>query len=385
MLWFPDFGVYKKTTVGGVPIDEHQLKVGDLVEAGSTAFRVINTSQAEEAAPAPAPAPREADRGKAIDLGFRHAGKTSEAASEARHQSRGTLMHRLMQVGVSLLVLLVLVVIGSEFSKLNTDTTPQVQKHERLTLSYERVKADSSNIFRYYLELDDKGILSVQLDELKGNLHFEKTKKLSQTQLARLSQSIEDAGFFDVDSDYAGNFPGQVDLFDLAVSRNRRYHRIRVLNNRLPTAIEQTEAVLEDFAARELKIPFTMTMPSHERIQYGLQALELANTRYAERDVRHANLAEAIKHYREAMLFLQNIDEQREQYSKAEAGLDAATKERDSRYDDFMFRADHSVALTEWQTAYKNLQILQDLIPDRDDPRRDKINDKLMSVERHLR
>jgi hypothetical protein len=382
MLWVTDFGAGQKTTVGGVPIDEHQLKIGDLVEAGGTAFRIINASRDEEAAPPPVP--READQENAIDLGFKQAGKTGETAKKAK-QPRSTLMHRLMQVGLSLLVLLVLVVIGSEVSKLSSRSTPQVQHAEPLTLSYERVKADSSNIFRYHLNLDDKGMLSIQLDELGSDLHFEKRKRLSDTKLAQLSQSIDEAGFFEVNSDYAGTSQGQIDLFDLAVSRNRRYHRIRVKNNRLPAPIERTEDVLEDFAASELEIPFTMTMPSHERIQYGLQALELAGTRYAERDVRHANLAEAIKHYGEAMLFLQNIDEQREQYGRAVTGLETATNERDSRYDEFMFRADRSIALSEWQAAYRNLQILQELIPDRDDPRRDKINDKLMSVERNLR
>jgi hypothetical protein len=383
MLWVTDFGAGQKTTVGGVPIDEHQLKIGDLVQAGGTAFRIINATQGEE--DAPAPLQRDTDQGKAIDLGFKKAGKTGEAAKKTKQPARSNLMQRLMQVGLSLVVLLVLVVIGSEISKLSSRTTPQVQYAEPLTLSYERVKADSSNIFRYYLNLDDKGMLSIQLDELRSDLHFEKKKRLSDTKLAQLSQSIEEAGFFEVNSDYAGTSQGQIDLFDLAVSRNRRYHRIRVKNNRLPSPIERTETVLEDFAASELDIPFTMTMPSHERIQYGLQALELAGTRYAERDVRHANLAEAIKHYGEAMLFLQNIDEQREQYGKALTGLETATNERDGRYDEFMFRADRSIALAEWQAAYKSLQILQELIPDRDDPRRDKINDKLMSVERNLR
>lgn len=391
-LWVTDFGAGQKTTVGGEPVDEHQLKVGDLVEVGSTAFRIINISQEKEEAPPAAapvstpaekevPAPAEAEG--SIDLGFKRS-VTSHKAGEKQHE-KGAVMHRLMQVGIPLLVLLVLASIGSLLMHMDLGGTTQAQQSNTLSLTYERVNADTSNIFRYYVVLDDKGMLSIQINELKNNLHFEKSTQLSDALITQLAHSIEDAGFYDVDSDYAGSAHGQYDLFDLAVKRGHRYHRIRVLNNRLPIAIEQTQTAIEDFASRELKIPFTMTMPSQERIRYGLQALGLAKTRYAERDVRHANLAEAIKHYNEAMLFLENIDDQRAQYEEAEAGLKEATKERDSRYEDYMFRADHAIALAEWKTAYKDLQILQELIPDREDPRYDKINDKIISVERHLR
>jgi len=391
-LWVTDFGAGQKTTVGGQPVDEHQLKTGDLVEVGSTAFRVINTSQGEsEAAAAPVVTPASAktaqpdEEEEHIDLGFKHSGRSAKVDAGAKKHNRSTLVHRLIQVGIPLLVLLILAAVGSMMLQMGGNSSTQTQQGNTLALTYERVKADTSNIFRYYVQLDDKGVLSIQIDELKSNLHFQKSKQLSAALLTQLAHNIEDAGFFEVDSDYAGTAEGQYDLFDLAVKRNRRYHRIRVLNNRFPASIDRTQQVLEEFASRELNIPFTMTMPSRERIRYGLQALELAKTRYAERDVRHANLAESIKHYNEALLFLQDIEDQHSQYEAAEAGLDEATKERDSRYDDYMFRADHSIALQEWQAAYKNLQILQELIPDREDPRHDKINDKLMSVERHLR
>jgi len=391
-LWVTDFGAGQKTTVGGQPIDEHQLKTGDLVEVGNTAFRIIGTSRGDaEAAPAPveSPAPvtraESKDEGEHIDLGFKHSGRSPKADAATGKQGRSTLIHRWMQVGIPLLVLLVLAALGSMLLQTGGSSSATSQQGNTLALTYERVRADTNNIFRYYIQLDDKGVLSIQIDELKTHLHFQKSKQLSTSLLTQLSHGIEDAGFFKVDSDYAGTAQGQYDLFDLAVKRNRRYHRIRVLNNRFPSSIERTQEVLEEFASRELNIPFTMTMPSRERIRYGLQALELAKTRFAERDVRHMNLAESIKHYNEALLFLQDIEEKREQYEEAEAGLDEAAQERDNRYDDYMFRADHSIALQEWQAAYKNLQILQELVPDREDPRHDKINDKLMSVERHLR
>ncbi len=390
-LWVTDFGAGEKTTVGGQPIDEHQLKVGDLVEVGQTAFRIINTSQVEEGAAAvpsvaPKATPATAEQGEgAIDLGFKRASWHAKTDAAAKKETRSTLMHRLMQVGIPLLVLLVLAAIGSMLMQSDWGGGSQVQQSNSLALTYERVRADNDNIFRYFVALDDKGILSIQIDELKNNLHYQKSKQLSASLLTQLAHNIEDAGFFNAESNDSGFSRNQYDLFDLAVKRNRHYHRVRVLNSRSSIAIERTEEVLKEFASRELNIPFTMSMTSDERIRYGLQALELAKTRYAERDVRHGNLAQSIKHYNEALLFLQDITDQRAAYEDADAGLDVATAERDERYDSYMFKADHSIALQEWQAAYKSLQILQELVPDREDPRRDKINDKLMGVERHLR
>jgi len=379
-LWITDFSVGEKAHIDGVPVDEQQLKVGDLVEVGSTAFRVISTRKHEEAGAArPEPAREE------IDLGFKHSTRKAKADGGSKRHGQSTVVHRLMQVGVSLLVLLVLTAIGSLVLQMDWGGSAQTQQMNTLELNYERVKADTGNIFRYYVHLSEKGVCSIQIDELKSRLHYQKSKPLSPAVLAQLANSLEEVDFYKTESDLVGSAQGQYDLFDLAVKRNSRYHRVRVLNSRLPAAIEQAEEILVDFAARELNIPFTMTMPARERIRYGVQALKLAQTRYAERDVRHVNLAEAIKHYREAMLFLEDIADEREQYELAEAGLEAAARERDERYNDYMFQADHSIALEEWRAAYKNLQILQELVPDREDPRHDKINDKLMSVERHLR
>ena len=389
-LWVTDFGAGEKTTVGGAPVDEYQLKMGDLVEVGSTAFRVINISLADTPAPAapaapPVPVPPAASP-EAIDLGFQRAGKPRDPAPAAvKSPQKGTLIHRVMQVSISLLVLLILVVIGSELVKLSGDGSQPPPQRETLALSYERVKADTSNIFRYQLELDDQGVLSVRIDELKSNLHYRKSKKLSDTAVLQLTRGIEEAGFYQVDTDYAGTTPAQYDLFDLAVLHNRLYHRIKVLNHALPTPVERTETVIEDFASRELEIPFTMTMPAEERIRYGEQAFELGKTRYAERDVRHTNLAEAIKHFEEARLFLENIESKRELHNQAVAGLEEASKERDGRYDEFMFRTDRAMALKEWQEASRYLRILSELVPDRADPRYDKVRSKLLSVEQHLR
>jgi hypothetical protein len=388
-LWVTDFGAGEKTTVGGVPVDEYALSVGDLVEVGATAFRIINVAQDDSEAPAPTPTPVAAAVSSAdeeIDLGFKGSKKVVRpAAAPKEERPKSSLMHRLMQVGMVLLVLVVLVIVAPGIMELAKDDTVVVQQKDTLALSYERVRADTKNIFRYYLDLDEKGNFSIKIDDLKLNRHIMKTGQVNETLLLQLSNSIEDAGFFNVDSDFAGAAEGQHDLYDIAVQRNRRYHHIKVLNRAPPQAIKRTVSVIEDFAMAELDIPFTLLMKPEELMLHAEQAFDLAEARYAERDVRYGNLAEAIKHYEETMLYLETIEPKPAVYHDAADGLLQASNERDARYEDYMFRADRAIRLKDHEQAAKYLRILTELIPDRSDARYEKVSAKLLNIEHHLR
>ena len=50
-----------------------------------------------------------------------------------------------------------------------------------------------------------------------------------------------------------------------------------------------------------------------------------------------------------------------------------------------MFETDKAIRLGQWTEAEKYLRILSELVPDRNDPRYDKISTKLLNVEHHLR
>jgi len=377
-LWVTDFGAGEKTTVGGVPIDEHALKVGDLVEVGDTAFRIISTQMGAPDEPAAA---RRGD--EEIDLGFK-GGKGFGAARQAG-SPKSSLLPRIMQVGVILLVLVVLVIVVPSLVELSKDGTGTVQKKQMLSLSYERVQADRQNIFRYAIELDETGRFSIVIDDLENHRHVQKSKQLSKTMLLQLSNSIGDAGFFRVDSDYAGAAEGQYDLYDIAVQRNRRFHHIKVLNRNPPRGIKRTVSVIEDFALSELSIPFTLFKDNAELMRYAEQAVSRGASSFEERDVKYRNLAVSIKHYKEAMLYLETIEPKPPLYTEAERGLGIAEVERDKRYTDHMFSVDRALALKDWEEARRNLRILVELVPDRSDERHEIVSDKLLNAEQHLR
>jgi hypothetical protein len=386
-LWVTDFGAGEKTMVGGVPIDEHPLKVGDLVAVGGTAFRVIGTSLAGQAAAAAAVDPfstsgLEQDE---IDLGFKKEKKSRHIPSKKEHHKPASITSRLLQVAVIVLVLVVLMIVGPSLMEMSKSDVKVVQQEETLTLSYERVQGDTKNIFRYHLELDDKGMFSVKIDDLKTNRHQIESRQISETLLVQLSHSIEAAGFFDVDSDYAGTAADQYDLYDIAVQRNRQFHHIRVLNWTPPAAIKRTTQVIEDFAISELGISFTWMKEPAELMLLAKAAFELGEARFAERDVRYGNLASSISHFKETMLYLETIEPKPGLYRQASIAYEAAVQEQGIRYEDYMFRADRAIRLKDREEAAKYLRILLELVQDRSDPRYDKISAKLLNIEQHLK
>jgi hypothetical protein len=385
-LWVTDFGAGEKTTVGGMPVDEHPLKVGDLVEVGATAFRIINASPAAAVTPAtPETAPAETPA--EIDLGFR--GSKSAKHESARHKDghpKSSMTNRVVQVGTSLLVAGVLVYVALEAMKLAEPSAAQTAPvAETLACSYERVRADTRNIFRYQIDLDEKGNLKVVVDDLKYKRHVQEETTISEPMRLQLMSQLDDTRFFDIGSDHVGIAEGEYDLYDLTIQRNRRYHHVKVLNREPPKAMARAALILEDFAKSEVQVLFTLLKGTDELMRYAEQSFQLGEARFAERELRHRNLAEAIKNYSEAMLYLETIEPKPELFVKAKEGLARATEMRDARYEDFMFRADRSIRLGEWEAAASQLAILADLVPDRSDPRYDKISSKKLNVEQHLR
>ena len=388
-LWVTDFGAGEKTTVGGNPIDEYQVKVGDLVEVGATAFRVISAKQAAEAAPVVRPVETSASTDE-IDLGF---GDSLSKKSEGRKHNEkeegaqtASLTNRFMQVLVSLLVVCVIIYVALEAMKLSEPTTTQVAPPKNtLALSYERVQADTDNIFRYHLNLNDQGHFSVVVDDLKNNRHVKKEKTISEPMMLQLASQLDDTDFFESGSDHVGIADGQYDLYDLTIKRNRRYHHIKVLNRQPPQEIKRATSIIEDFAKSEVRILFTFLKTPEELRRYAEQSFQLGEARFAERELRHSNLAEAITNYQEAMLYLGTFEPKPVLFSRAKEGLANAIEIRDVKYDDFMFKADRAMRLKDWKEAEQFLKILSELIPDRDDSRYDTIRSKMLTVEKHLR
>jgi len=56
-----------------------------------------------------------------------------------------------------------------------------------------------------------------------------------------------------------------------------------------------------------------------------------------------------------------------------------------TRYEDRYFRSEKAIKIQDWQDASKNLRIILETIPDREDDRYKQAQVKLLDVERHLK
>ncbi len=380
-LWVTDFGAGEKTRVGGEPIDEHQLNTGDLVSVGNTAFRVINIHKdlVEEIRTAPV---KEIEV-ETIDLGFKRSKNKLEGAAETKGPA-SRLSHRLTLVATAFLTLLVVFLLLFSVQKIISGNDANGVEKKYLMLKYERVVGNNNNIFRYHLELDIDGNLTLSMNDLDSKRKFDRTVKISPNVIKTLSGQIEKTGFFALEGNQIGEEPGY-NLYDVAILRNGLMKHVKVLNVNKPSdSSRKIAALLEEFARGQLDIPLSWTRSTEELFELAKAAFDVGQKKWEAREVRSANLAEAVVNFQETVNCLVGIEPKPELYLQAEELLEEAVVLRDKRYEDYMFAADRAIRLKQWNEAQRSLRYLQDLIPP-DDKRYDEIQRKLIGVEERLR
>jgi hypothetical protein len=379
-LWVTDFSVGEKSHIGGVPIDEQQLKVGDLVESGSTSFRVISTRQDDAAVP-PASAPAEEE----IDLGFKPAHKAVHAGSRARGQEKHhtSPLFRVLQVLVILLLLL-LVVMGAA-TLLNAKKPAGNGVHMKgMFVSYENVRADGKNIFRYSLELTPQGQATFTVDDAR-NRHFSKSARLSAEELATLKRRVLESGFFELGADRIGKADNEYKLCDIAVGCDGAFNHIRVLNRVRPPEMHRVAELLEGFAFDALGVSRSLLLDDAELIACAKEAYQLGADRYRERLAGQENLAQSIRHLNESVNYLEMLEPKPSPYEEAMKLLAKARLEQKDRYREYMFAADKAMKVGDWNEARRQLRLCTQLISDRSDERHETIAHKMIEVEARLR
>ncbi len=378
-LWVTDFSVGEKTHIGGVPIDEQQLKVGDLVESGSTAFRVISTRQ-EESAAQPAAAPAEEE----IDLGFKPARNPVHAGGRARGQEKHTSpIFRVLQVLVILLLLL-LGVMGVT-TLLNSKKPAGNGVHMKgMFFTYENVRANGDNIFRYALELTPDGLAKLTVDDVR-NRHFSKSARLSAEDLATLKRRVEESGFFELREDRVGKADNEYNLCDIALGCDGAFNRVRVLNRVRPPEMSRVVELLEGFAFDALGVSRSLLLDDAALIAYAKEAYQLGLVRFRERQASHENLARCIRHLNESVNYLETLEPKPAPYDEAMSLLAKARLEQKERYREYMFAADKAMKVGDWNEARHQLRLCTQLISDRSDERHETIAHKMIEVEARLR
>ena len=358
------------TLLNGKPLggDPAELKVGDLIEVGQTILRVVGDE------PVVKPKP--------VDLGL-----NPKTAASIRRRS---------PLSGILWIVAVLAVLGAIYVTMVAPplvTQPAVQtvqeEEPRLKeLYYEKVEADSEGIFRFELTLSPDGIIRVCVDDVpKADRNIPvKQKPLTEEQRATLNEILSFKTIREIDREYVGSDPEPPSLKScrLQVVYNNRARSIRVVNTQEPEAFRALREKLEAFTKNELGI-WAMQYSRDKLIELARQSLELAVTRWQDRDVQNGNLYASVAAYKEAMFYLETVNPKPDCYEDARTGCEKATAELDQRYADRRFLADRAINLSQWETAQRELIALLELIPDRNDDRHREATSKLVDVEKRLK
>jgi hypothetical protein len=222
-LWVTDLGSANGTLVNNREVLESPLRTGDLVTVGDTILKVI----ADERRPEPAAPGR--------------------AALTFLGPGRGPLLLLCGLVAVMLAAFSLprLLERSSRARRVRRSALPPVEIH------YEKVRANSNNIFRFELVISPDNTLSVRAHDLVSGLPVEEKRSLHAEQVQEIGRFAEEAGFFALDDEYRG-IPTDIERSrEITVTIGCKTHRSRVTNRAEPEAFRRVRERVEECAGRE--------------------------------------------------------------------------------------------------------------------------------------
>jgi len=386
-LWLVDLESANETFVNDVPIQNQSLLIGDVVSAGDSVIRI---ERAEETAPAPvAPAALAADEPSAItpaevviDLGF-------DKPDDNAHPQKNLLRPLIWLVAAILTLGIGIWVIQNAASNSgDTASSRSAPQDSTLQLFYEQVVASAENIFRYELTLTADGMLSAQINDLAGSgRNIKKEGQVAKELLTELARDLEGSGFFTLDKSYTGFAlnPNTLNESHLTIAVGKKVHTSRMTNRSdEPEGFRAAREKIETFSMNELAL-WHIIYSAEKLTELAEEALEIAQKRYIERDVKYSNLHEALRNYKSAISYLDTVNPKPEFYAEILEGFETSNKELKSRYEDQKFQATHASKMSDWPRAKRELQIICEMIPDRNDPRHTEALRSLNDVEKRLR
>lgn len=375
-LFLTDLASANETLVNGKPIDEKELHHNDLVEVGETTLKVECDPQDEPPATAEG-----AESDVLIDLGF-------SSDDEETNDEKKTFLRPLIWsiAGILVLVIGATIILTQPDNTKKNRATQTIEKAEDLFIQYEKVEADTQNIFRYYLTLTPEGKLTVEIDDIEGNRHISKEEpKLDPDLIKDLVKTVRTSGFFALDEKYSGyaSSPGTLKQWRMTIALGTKAHTCYVRDRLEPERFKALRETLETFSKNELGI-WAIQFSADKLIALAVEAKAVADKKATEMNVRQSNLYEAIKSYKEAIFYLDTVSPKPDFYNEIIESTAKCEDELEKRYEDQRFKANRALNLSEWATAVKELKILREMIPDRSDPRNAEAVRKLLDAESRL-
>ena len=354
------------SALGGDPVE---LKLGDVIEVGQTVISVVGEQ----------PLPKS----DGVDLGL---GEDAKPAAPVRRRS---------PLANVLWIVAVLVMGGAIYLMLampqgSEDAAPVAIVEEEPVIrevSYEKVEATSDGIFRYALTVSPEGLIRVTLDDTKEDRHPTiPAKQLGEAALKELNEILPLKALREFDREYVGLEPDPPALtsWRLKVVYTTAARSIRIVNTQEPEPFRVIRERLEAFSKNELGI-HAIQYPRAKLVELAEESVALGKAKWEDRDVQHGNLFAAVSAYKEAIFYLETVDPKPDCITDARQGLEESQKELERRYGDQRFLADRAINLGQWETAQRELSILLEMIPDRDDNRNREASAKLIDVEKRMK
>jgi hypothetical protein len=419
-LWAEDLGSANQTLVNDKPLFDSRLQVDDRLTIGDTTLKVLHdempaaagkpappagkpaqladkpASLADKPAPpadkpVPAADDSELDITRPIDNLFESPEKPKPPgpiqflrppASPSDRQRRIAVL-RVVLIAVAAVAGIALLISRFQQRPAPAGKPPETAADTTLEIAYEKIQANSKNIFRYQMALqNDK--LSIQIDDLNNRRHVpgNQAKPVDAEELKSLTNTL--AGFFDLKDEYKGLATDVWDIYDLTITLGRKTRRVRVLNSIEPDAFKKTRQAIDDFGQAKLGLT-ALAMSPEKLLELAKQAVLLGQNLYDQRNVKNDNLALAIRSLKEAEWYLETIEPKPDFYAEGVALRAKSEGELDEIYKNHLFQADRARTLNDWAEAANQYRLICERIPDRSDARHEAARKKLLEVERNIK
>ncbi len=372
--------------------DSRELGAGDEILVGSTTISVIGEKPVVPLKPLePVESSVDLGLGRASASDSAPRGASAAEGGAASAQKRSPFANILWAVAALVVVVAIAVVMYAPRESEKPVARPVVEEkveQELVSLSYEKIEADSARIFRYSMTVDSAGELRVAYDDVPGeNRHVDKKAKLSPVAIKRIHEILDTSGFSSLDDLYSGSSvsdENSLKSYRIRVVKWNNVRDILVENAPEPDAFRQVREALEAFSKNELGI-WAIQYSREKLVELSHQSEAVGDAKWDEREVEYGNLSAAVKAYREAVFYLETINPKPEGYALLKEKQRRTDEELKKRYENQRFLADKAINLSDWDSALMELRILCSMVPEKDDPRHAEANARLVDVENRIK
>jgi len=359
------------TKVNGVVMgnDPVMLKVGDVIEVGTTMVKVVGDGLPKAN----------------VDLGLEK--KEDKAGTKAKRSPIANVLWLVASVG---LIAAIYLLMTGKLSAPQTSEVVAQTPDEDMTLVeayYEKVEADSQGIFRYEMKFSEDGVLTAKVDDVpKENRHMVKSELLNDEAKAMLGEILSYKSIKDIDREYVGadSEPPVLKSWTLKVVYASRSRSIRVVNIQEPDAFRAVRERLEAFSKNQLGI-WALQYSRDKLVKLSEDAFAVGKAKWDDREVQYGNLFGAVTAFREAIFYLETVDPKPECHERAVKSLKEAEELLNERYSNQRFVADRALKMAQWEEAKRELGVLLEMIPDRNDERYREASAKMVDIENRMK